>query len=83
MVTPEGNYVLVGSEIQTDENIYLLGLDANGARMFYTTFGRTGSQTGSSVRITPDGGFIILGNNAFEGNSMITLIKTGPEGSMD
>jgi hypothetical protein len=83
VLTPEGNYVLVGTETQTDENIYLLGLDSGGNEMFYTTFGRTGSQTGSSFRITADGGFIIVGSNAFEGNSMITLIKTGPEGSMD
>jgi len=83
VMTAEGNYVLVGSEMQADENIYLLGLDTGGNQMFYTTFGRTGSQTGNSVRITPDGGFIIAGSNAFEGNSMITLIKTGSEGSMD
>jgi len=82
-ITPEGNYVLVGSITLTDDNIYALGMDTNGEEMFYTTFGRTGEQSASSFRITPDGGLVILGNNSFEGNSMITLIKTGPEGSMD
>ncbi len=82
-VTPEGNYVLVGTITLTDDNIYAMGLDTNGEKMFYTTFGRTGEQSASSFRITPDGGLIILGSNSFEGNSMITLIKTGPEGSMD
>jgi len=82
-ITPEGNYIMVGTITLTDNNIYVMGLDANGEEMFYTTFGRTGEQSASSFSITPDGGMIILGSNSFEGNSMISLIKTGPEGSMD
>ena len=82
-VTGDGNYILVGTVTQNDANIYALGLGTDGSQMFYTTFGRTGEQSAGRFRITPDGGLVIVGSNGFESNSMVTLIKTGPEGSMD
>jgi hypothetical protein len=82
-VTPEGDFILVGTITTTDDNIYIMGLDRTGGEMYYTTFGRTGEQSASSFCITPDGGLIILGSNSYGGNSMITLVKTGPEGSME
>jgi len=82
-INSDGNYILVGTITLTDQNIYAMGVDPSGGQAFYTTYGRTGEQSASCFRITPDGGLVILGNNSFEGNSMITLIKTGPEGSME
>ncbi len=46
-------------------------------------YGKTGNQSASSLKRTPDGGLVILGSNQQEKtNAMITLIKTDSEGNI-
>ena len=78
-----GGYAIIGSTITAgNEDIYLLITDSQGNVVNSNTFGGTGSQVGLQIQQTSDGGFIILGLNTFDNNSMITLIKTKPDGSL-
>lgn len=81
----DGNYSIIGTiEITGNEDIYLTKVDANGNELWseYKSFGKTGSQRGVAIQEANDGGFIILGTNSFDNNSMITLLKTKPDGSL-
>ncbi|MBN1186387.1 MAG: hypothetical protein JXB49_29195 [Bacteroidales bacterium] len=78
-----GGYAIIGSIITAgNEDIYLLITDSQGNTVTSNTFGGTGTQVGIKIEQTADGGFIILGTNTFDRNSMITLIKTKPDGSL-
>lgn len=83
MVLTAGGGLAVTGTITNAENkdiflqLYPKGSDA--ARFY---FGETGNQTGNGIAATPDGGVIITGGNNYEGNSMITLIKTKESGQL-
>ncbi len=83
-VTPEGDYIITGTQELTDENhvIFLLKTDPDGNEIFFRTFGGSGRQRAESVDIAKDGGYIITGSNNSEDFSTITLIKTQPDGRL-
>ncbi len=83
-ITPEGNYIISGTlEITSDNHvIFLMKTDSNGNILFNNTFGGSGQQRGQAVDLADDGGFIITGSNKSGNNSMITLIKTNPDGEL-
>lgn len=79
----EGRYFILGSiEQLSEQDIYFLGVDQDGNKLFSNIYGHSGSQWGMRFEPTSDGGYIVVGTNGFEGNSMVTLIKTGPEGGL-
>jgi len=43
-------------------------------------FGASGSQTGKDIELTGDGGFVVLGTNAYGESSIISLMKTDANG---
>lgn len=83
-VTPDGNYVITGTQELSDENhvIFLLKTDPEGNPIFLETYGGSGRQRGKSVDLAPDGGYIITGSNETGGVTLITLIRTNADGKL-
>lgn len=46
------------------------------------TYGSGGSQQGADIAMTENGGLVFIGDNGFEGNSMVSLIKTNKTGDL-
>jgi len=46
------------------------------------SFGASGDQTGKDIKLTRDGGFVILGTNNSGGSSIISLLKTSATGDI-
>lgn len=46
------------------------------------SFGASGDQTAEDIELTEDGGFVILGTNAFGESSTISLLKTNKNGEL-
>lgn len=84
--TNDGGYIITGSTESFGEggkDIYLLKTDASGSQVWQQTFGGKLDDTGSSVRQTADGGYLVLGTITFENNTMLCLIKTNASGELD
>jgi hypothetical protein len=80
----DGTVAVLGDKtLSKDTDIVLFILNTDGTTQSSKIYGKTGNQSASSLKITPDGGLIILGSNQQEKtNSMITLIKTDKEGNI-
>ncbi|HDR67626.1 MAG TPA: hypothetical protein ENN61_01100 [Bacteroidaceae bacterium] len=82
VLTGTGRLAIIGSDISDGNyNILLQFLD-QGVPDGRINFGETGSQVGSKIIVTDDGGLLFVGTNAYEGNSMISLVKTNEEGRL-
>jgi len=80
--TGAGRFVIVGTRTYNgDQDIFLQFLK-NYQIAERIVFGSTGNQTGVDICQPEEGSLILLGSNAFEGNSMISLIKTDDSGSL-
>jgi hypothetical protein len=79
----DGSVAVLGDKtFSKDTDIVLFILNPDGTMRSSKIYGKTGNQSASSMKVTPDGGLIILGSNQQEKiNSMITLIKTDKEGN--
>lgn len=78
-----GNIAVLGDRTASNDiNIVLFILSNDGAVRSFKMYGSSGDQTASSLGITNDKGLIILGSNKYQGNSMITLIKTDSDGEI-
>jgi hypothetical protein len=85
--TSEGGFVVVGSTesaAASDDDIYVLRLDADGDTLWTATYGGPESDFGLSIQQTSDGGYIIAGSSRSFGNRGrdVCLIKTAPEPGM-
>ncbi|MGB2807138.1 MAG: hypothetical protein WBC22_05335 [Sedimentisphaerales bacterium] len=85
--TADGGYIIAGytdSFGATGSDVYLLKTEPNGTMQWQKSFGGSGSDSGSSVQQTSDGGYIIAGYTfSFgAGSSDVYLIKTEPNGTM-
>ena len=80
----DGRIAVLGDKtFSKDTDIVLYLLNPDGSILSSKIYGRTGNQSASAVKSTPDGGLIILGSNQQEKtNSMITLIKTDKDGNI-
>jgi hypothetical protein len=80
----DGTIAVLGNKaFSKDTDIVLFFLNSDGTTRSTKTYGKTGTQSASSLKITSDGGLIILGSNQQEKtNSMITLIKTDKDGNI-
>ena len=65
-----------------DNDVYLIKTNGNGVEQWSQTYGGTESESGSSVKQTTDGGFIIAGSTLSFGEDYdVYLIKTDSEGT--
>jgi hypothetical protein len=83
--TSDGGFIITGStesEGEGGKDVYLLKIDRKGKEEWFKTFGGRLDDTGTIVRQTTDGGYMIAGTVTFENNSMICLIKTDHKGEL-
>jgi PKD repeat protein len=81
--TTDGGYIVCGdtsSEGAGFSDVFLLKTDVSGSLTWKKTFGGTGSDRGSSVQQTSDGGYIICGQNG-QNKGDVFLIKTDKDGN--
>jgi len=80
----DGSIVVLGDKtLSKDTDIVLYILNPDGTSRSSKIYGKTGNQSASSLKRTPDGGLVILGGNQQEKTTaMITLIKTDSEGNI-
>ena len=66
--TTDGGYIITGSTGSYgngDSDVYLLKTDANGDSLWAKTFGGANEDFGSSLELTLDGGYIIVGRTTY------------------
>ncbi len=81
--TRDGRYAIVGTRsINGTSDIFLQFLSQDYAATGQIVFGSTGDQTGADIDLSADGGLVLLGTSSYEGNSMISLIKTSETGDL-
>jgi len=86
--TSDGGYIISGHTTPNDsefQDAWIIKTDAEGKEIWNKTFGGTGDEEAYSVRLTSDGGYILLvGTSSFsQEDEDIWLIKTDAEGQVD
>jgi hypothetical protein len=83
---PDGGLAIIGTRTETEnDDIFLIFTDAGGNLIGdeITLFGDDGYQQGAALEFTTsDNGWIIVGTNGFEDNSMMALLKTDGQGGL-
>jgi len=83
--TPDGGYIITGSAVYNfgRSDLLLIKTDSNGNEEWNKTFGGSGGNTGFSVALTSDGGYIIAGDTESygAGEADAWLIKTDASGN--
>ena len=81
--TTDGGYIIVGytSVYGHDLEGWLIKTDAFGNQMWEKKFGWTGRDSGSSVRQTLDGGYIVTGVYGVGAENDLWLLKTNSSGA--
>ena len=86
--TSDGGYILVGStrefRAKDDSKVFLVKIDSNGNQIFDRTYGAKDCSYASSVFLTRDGGYIIVGETS-SGDELAEslLIKTDSDGNQE
>jgi hypothetical protein len=81
-LTSNGNLVILGEKtIADNKDIVLYFTDSQGNIISSQSYGGSGNQTAESF-VYGENEIVILGSNNYEGNSMITLIKTDLLGNL-
>lgn len=78
----DGKHALVGTRSTGGNADILVQFLADFEEDIRTTFGSGGVQEGADIAISASGGLVILGDNGYGGNSMISLIKTDESGNL-
>jgi hypothetical protein len=76
-----GRYAIVGTRSTNGDSDIFVQFMVDFKKDIGKTFGSAGIQAGADIGIAGNGGLVILGDNGFEGNSMISLIKTDESGN--
>ncbi|AKB84393.1 hypothetical protein [Methanococcoides methylutens] len=77
--TSDGGYIITGSYVDDNLDVWLIKTDAEGTKEWDKTFGGSGKQVGYDVRQTSDGGYIVTGTTSYGQN--IYLLKTDTDGN--
>ncbi|QHT66035.1 hypothetical protein GXP67_04780 [Rhodocytophaga rosea] len=83
--TSDGGYIVTGSTTAAgNSDIFLMKVDNQGNPQWAQpqTFGGANNDSGSFVKETSDGGYIILGTAQINNNTAISLIKTDANGKI-
>ena len=78
--TSDGGYALFGKTLNFGAgsyDMYLVKTDANGNEDWYKTYGTSAYESGRDIKVTSDGGFILLGYS----DAQIYLVKTDDNGN--
>jgi hypothetical protein len=82
--TADGNYVIIGASnsASSDYNIMLVKINPAGDVIWTKYYGGTNYESARSVKLCPDGGFIIAGKTAISPTSVASLylVKTNSSG---
>lgn len=80
----DNGFAFIGTKNTKEKNndMYMIKVDPYGNIIFENTFGGVSDETGQSIQQTTDNGFIIMGTTGTTDNSVITLIKTTPGGTL-
>ncbi|HYX07484.1 MAG TPA: hypothetical protein VE912_12190 [Bacteroidales bacterium] len=84
-VMENGDFIISGTQKVSDESnmILIWASSKDGSLLKMNLFGNAGaSQQATGVLQTSDNGFLLYGNNDYEGNSMATLIRTNQQGDL-
>jgi len=76
----DGKYAIVGSRSADDEPEIMIQFLADLKEDIRKTYGSEGIQEGADIAIPENGGLVFIGDNGYEGNSMISLLKTNESG---
>ena len=82
VLTNPGRIAIIGSRIANEDYNMMLQFVDQGIEDNRVYYGERGAQIGSGIIRSEDGGLIMVGTNAFEGNSMISLLKVGSKGQL-
>jgi len=87
VITNNGDYIILGQwgdfRASHDSDICLIKLDSNGNKKWCRIYGSEGEDEASSLILTDDGGFAIIGTTEQNGNDDIWFIKTDSEGNVE
>lgn len=87
--TSDGGYLLAGTTTTTTargnggKDILILRLDPFGNILWNKVIGGSGDDIPNTIRLTPDGGFLICGSSTIGGLSAAMIIKTDKNGSLE
>lgn len=84
----DGGYIIVGeteSKGAGEKDVYLIKTDRRGKLEWEKTFGGSRSESGKSIIVAPDGGYIIVGETNSKGSGItdVYLIKTDSNGQLE
>lgn len=82
VMTAPGSFAIIGSSGYDNNYDILLQFVEQGIPSGRFYFGETGNQTGAGILVSDDGGLVFVGTNTYEGNSMISLVKTNINGEL-
>jgi hypothetical protein len=82
--TTDGSYIATGA-IETSgpysRQLFLIKTDGFGSAVWTKTYGGNGSEQGLSVKQTPDGGYVVVGNTTSYGSTFqVYLLRTNSQG---
>ncbi len=76
----DGRHALVGTRTSDGNADILIQFLADLKEDIRKTYGSGGIQEGADIAIPSKGGLVFIGDNGYEGNSMVSLIRTNESG---